>query len=61
MCRGGRHLYATTKQFLSDLNLRALDELPPLVELGSLVEPNPHSGELNLAELIQQASDDSPV
>ena len=54
-------LYATTKQFLSDLNLRALDELPPLVELGSLVDPNPHSGELNLAELIEQADDDSPV
>lgn len=58
---GRPSLYATTKQFLSDLNLRALDELPPLVELGSLVEPNPHSGELNLAELIEQASDDSPV
>lgn len=54
-------LYATTKQFLSDLNLRALDELPPLVELGSLVDPNPHTGELNLAELIEQADDDSPV
>ena len=26
-------LYATTKQFLDDLNLRSLSELPPLAEL----------------------------
>lgn len=31
-------LYATTKQFLNDLNLRSLEELPPLDELGALVE-----------------------
>jgi segregation and condensation protein B len=31
-------LYATTKSFLDDLNLRSLDELPPLEELGALVE-----------------------
>ncbi len=31
-------LYATTKKFLSDLNLCSLEELPPLEELGSLVE-----------------------
>lgn len=31
-------LYATTKTFLDDLNLRSLDELPPLDDLGSLVE-----------------------
>jgi segregation and condensation protein B len=31
-------LYATTVKFLSDLNLRSLEELPPLEELGSLVE-----------------------
>ena len=34
-------LYATTKSFLDDLNLRSLDELPPLEELGSLVDPAP--------------------
>ncbi|MGL4229749.1 MAG: SMC-Scp complex subunit ScpB [Casimicrobium sp.] len=28
-------LYATTKQFLNDLNLRSLSELPPLAELDS--------------------------
>jgi segregation and condensation protein B len=31
-------LYATTKTFLDDLNLRTLEELPPLAELGALVE-----------------------
>lgn len=31
-------LFATTKKFLNDLNLRTLEELPPLEELGSLVE-----------------------
>jgi segregation and condensation protein B len=31
-------LYATTKSFLDDLALRSLDELPPLEDLGSLVE-----------------------
>ena len=43
-------LYVTTKQLLSDLNLRALDELPPLVELGNLVAPNPHTAQLDLAQ-----------
>lgn len=31
-------LYATTKAFLDDLNLRSLEELPPLAELGTLVD-----------------------
>jgi segregation and condensation protein B len=31
-------LYSTTKAFLDDLCLRSLDELPPLDDLGSLVE-----------------------
>lgn len=31
-------LYATTKTFLDDLNVRSLEELPPLDDLGSLVE-----------------------
>ena len=31
-------LYATTPVFLDDLNLRSLEELPPLDDLGSLVE-----------------------
>lgn len=31
-------LYSTTRTFLDDLNLRSLDELPPLEELGALLE-----------------------
>ena len=38
-------LYATTKSFLDDLNLRSLDELPPLEELGSLVDQVPGAAE----------------
>jgi segregation and condensation protein B len=34
-------LYSTTRAFLDDLNLRSLDELPPLEDLGSLVETEP--------------------
>jgi segregation and condensation protein B len=32
-------LYGTTRQFLDDLSLRSLEELPPLEDLGSLVDP----------------------
>jgi segregation and condensation protein B len=34
-------LYSTTRGFLDDLGLRSLDELPPLDDLGSLVEVLP--------------------
>ena len=34
-------LYATTRAFLDDLNLRSLEELPPLDDLGTLVETAP--------------------
>jgi len=38
-------LYSTTKAFLDDLNLRSLQELPPLDELGALLEPEaPEAG-----------------
>ena len=37
-------LYATTRLFLDDLNLRSLEELPPLDELGTLVEPSADAG-----------------
>jgi segregation and condensation protein B len=36
-------LYATTKQMLDDLNLRSLQELPPLDEMGSLLEQEEQS------------------
>jgi len=35
---GRPELFATTKQFLDDLNLRSLSELPPLEDLGQLVD-----------------------
>jgi segregation and condensation protein B len=34
-------LFATTKKFLDDLNLRSLEELPPLEELQAALEPVP--------------------
>jgi segregation and condensation protein B len=38
---GRPQLYATTKVFLDDLNLLSLEELPPLDDLGALVEKTP--------------------
>ncbi len=35
-------LYATTKQMLDDLNLRSLQELPPLEEMSNLLEQDVH-------------------
>ena len=35
---GRPQIYATTKAFLDDLNLRSLEELPPLDDLGALIE-----------------------
>lgn len=34
-------LFATTRKFLDDLNLRSLEELPPLEDLQSALEPAP--------------------
>ena len=34
-------LYATTRQFLDDLGLRSLQELPPLEEIAQTVQPEP--------------------
>jgi len=42
-------LYATTRSFLDDLGLRALDELPPLEELGALIDQAPQP-ELSTAD-----------
>jgi segregation and condensation protein B len=42
---GRPQLYATTKAFLDDLNLRSLEELPPLDDLGGLVESAPSGGQ----------------
>ncbi len=51
-------LYATTRAFLDDLGLRALDELPPLEELGALVERSPQP-ELAPADTV--AGEESPA
>jgi segregation and condensation protein B len=51
-------LYATTRAFLDDLNLRSLEELPPLDELGSLVEqgdPAQPSDETDVPERADEA------
>ncbi len=37
---GRPELFATTRQMLDDLNLRSLQELPPLDEIGALLEPD---------------------
>jgi segregation and condensation protein B len=57
-------LFATTRKFLDDLNLRSLEELPPLDELQSALEPAPNLVALEAAsEPPQQDSliDDEPT
>jgi len=43
-------LYATTRAFLDDLNLRSLEELPALDDLGSLVETSAVQSDTPLTE-----------
>ena len=43
-------LFATTPHFLDDLNLRSLEELPPLEEMKSLIESNDKNQDLPLEE-----------
>ena len=43
-------LFATTPHFLDDLNLRSLEELPPLEEMRSLIESNDKNQNLPFAE-----------
>ena len=66
---GRPELFATTKTFLDDLNLRSLEELPPLDDLGALVESTPGEpaaeaeGTLSAAdgpEARDAAADDAP-
>ena len=42
-------LYATTRQFLDDLGLRSVEELPPLEDLGALIETESGNGVPGLA------------
>jgi segregation and condensation protein B len=55
-------LYATTRSFLDDLSLRSLSELPPLEDLGSLVESQEGEGlpaaRLALPEAYGSPTDD---
>src|SRR5689334_13884861 len=56
-------LFATTRKFLDDLNLRSLEELPPLEELQSALEPAPSLVALEAASAPPQQDsliDDEP-
>ena len=48
-------LFATTAHFLDDLNLRSLDELPPLEEMKSLLESDGIHQDLPLPELEESS------
>jgi segregation and condensation protein B len=48
-------LYSTTRTFLDDLNLRSLDELPPLEDLGALVESEPVTDQIEHLEHAETA------
>ena len=52
---GRPELFATTRAFLDDLNLSSLEELPPLDDLGSLVET------VNAAVAPPAAAEPDPV
>jgi len=63
---GRPQLYATTRAFLDDLNLRSLEELPPLDDLGTLVESEPSGGQNqepreHSGELADSAADTGPA
>ena len=54
-------LYATTKSFLDDLNLRSLEELPPLDDLGTLVEtPTADAVDEQALDAAEAAADPEP-
>lgn len=47
---GKPELFATTQHFLDDLNLRSLEELPPLEEMKSLIESSDKNQDLPFEE-----------
>src|SRR5688572_5732127 len=56
---GRPQLFATTKAFLDDLNLKSLEDLPPLDDLGQLVESTPGAGSpsAGIPDTVEGASD----
>src|SRR5689334_4217598 len=54
-------LFATTKKFLDDLNLRSLEELPPLEELQAALEPAPTLAPIAAAPQPQEAEEAAPA
>jgi len=55
---GRPEIFATTKTFLDDLNLRSLEELPPLEDLGALVDAPGATTEL-LPEMDETGDQDA--
>jgi segregation and condensation protein B len=56
-------IFATTKKFLDDLNVRSLEELPPLEELQAALEPPPNLVPLEAASsppALEAPEDESP-
>ena len=49
-------IFATTRKFLDDLNVRSLEELPPLEELQAALEPPPNLVALEAASSPQEES-----
>jgi segregation and condensation protein B len=58
---GRPQIYATTKTFLDDLNLRSLEELPPLDDLGTLVDGGSGGSGSPEAMAPESAPDDTPA
>ena len=55
---GRPELFATTRQFLDDLGLRSLTELPPLDDLGQLVDTITQGAQIG-GELVPHVADES--
>mgnify|MGYP001604058722 CR=1 FL=1 len=58
---GRPELFATTRQFLDDLNLRSLTELPPLEELGQLVESVARGAQVELMPAPEEVAGETTL
>jgi len=54
---GRPELFATTRQFLDDLNLRELTDLPPLDDLGQLIEAVAPGAQGEVEDAVENADD----